>query len=174
MPGRVQTLGTQSLTSRMQSLGSERFIALLLIAFAVAQLYGAMQLSLSEEFTLGPGALPVIYSIGLLIFSGWLAISPSQKAPPIIETDAEVEPAPARNYRDGALTFGLVGLFIFSIYFIGFLGGTVIFSLLYVVFITRWPILKAAAFAVIWGGSVYYGFDHLLGVQLEPGIFFGG
>lgn len=39
--------------------------------------------------------------------------------------------------------------------------------------VLRWPVHKAAAFALIWGGVLYYGFDRLLGVQLEPGILFG-
>ena len=81
---------------------------------------------------------------------------------------------PVRNYRDGVLTFALVALFIASIYFVGFLGGTIMFSLLFVLLISRWPVPKAAAFGLIWGGAVYYGFDSLLGVQLEPGILFGG
>jgi hypothetical protein len=159
---------------RLQTLGAERFIALLLIIFAAAELYGAVQLSLSEEFTLGPGALPVIYAVGLLIFAVTLAIWPSQNARPIVEgTDVkEEETLPIRNYRDGIVTFTLVALFIFSIYFVGFLGGTIMFSLLYVLLIARWSVLQATAFAVIWGGAVYYGFDRLLGVQLEQGILF--
>ena len=64
-------------------------------------------------------------------------------------------------------------MFIVSIYFVGFFGGTIIFSFLYITLVSRWPVLKASAFAMIWGGALYYGFDRLLGVQLEPGILFG-
>ena len=72
----------------------------------------------------------------------------------------------------GGLTFALIAVFIVSIYLVGFFGGTIIFSFLFTKFITRWSLLKAAAFALIWGGALYYGFDHLLGVQLDPGILF--
>ena len=164
------------MVKQIQLMGAERFVALLLIVFSVAELYAAMKLSLTEEFTLGPGALPVIYAVGLLIFAGMMAAWPSQKAPAAIDSSAvsKQEAVPPRNYRDGILTFSFVVAFIIAIYFVGFLGGTMIFSLLYVVFIAKWPILKSVPFALIWGGSVYYGFDHLLGVQLEPGILFGG
>jgi hypothetical protein len=160
---------------RIQSLNVERFIALLLIVFAVAELYAAMQLSVSEEFTLGPGALPVIYAVGLLIFAGILAVWPSQKSPGVIENPvvSKDEAVPVRDYRAGGLTFALIFVFIVSIYLVGFFGGTVIFSFLFTKLVTRWPVLKAAALALIWGGALYYGFDHLLGVQLEPGILFG-
>jgi hypothetical protein len=160
---------------RAQWLGAERSIALLLIAFAVAELYAALQLSVSEEFTLGPGAMPVIYSVAVLVFAGMLAIWPSQEAPPVVESlvGRDDGAVPVRNYRAGVLTFTLVAVFIVSIYFVGFFGGTIIFSFLYIMLVLRWPVLKAAAFALIWGGVLYYGFDRLLGVQLEPGILFG-
>ncbi|HVZ01676.1 MAG TPA: tripartite tricarboxylate transporter TctB family protein [Dongiaceae bacterium] len=160
---------------RVQSLGAERLIALLLIIFAVAELYAALQLSVSAEFTLGPGAMPVIYSVGLLIFALVLAIWPAQKAPPVIENpvDVEEEPVVIGNYRIGVITFVLVAVFVASIYFVGFFGGTAIFSFLYILLVLRWSVIKSAAFALVWGGALYYGFDRLLGVQLEPGILFG-
>jgi hypothetical protein len=168
---------------RIQLLGIERFIAALLVIFALIELYGALHLSVSEEFTLGPGALPVIYAVGLVIFAGILVVSPGKKAPPVIEnpvvsededpTAGENEAAPAQDYKAGGLTFVLLAVFIVSIYLVGFFGGTIVFSFLFTKFITRWPLPKAVAFSLIWGGALYYGFDHLLGVQLDPGILFG-
>jgi hypothetical protein len=166
----------QNMIGRVQTLSAERVIALLLIVFSVAELYGALHLSVSAEFTLGPGAMPLIYSIGLLIFATVLAIWPAQKAPPVIENPVDVPDEPVvvvRNYRVGIITFVLVAVFVIGIYFIGFFGGTAIFSFLYVLLVLRWPLIKAAAFALIWAGALYYGFDRLLGVQLEPGILFG-
>ena len=148
----------------------------LLIAFGAAELYSATKLSLSQEFTLGPGALPVIYSVGLLIFAGMLAIWPSQEAAPDIESSvAGEDEAPCRSGTIGRVSSPsrLSLLFIISIYFVGFFGGTILFSFLYITVVSRWPVLRASAFALIWGGALYYGFDRLLGVQLEPGILFG-
>lgn len=175
MTDRTQPLGAERFTTRIQALGFERLTALMLITFAVIELYGAMQLSMSEEFTLGPGAMPAIYATGLLIFSLLMLIQPTRKALPDLDTtsDGEHESVVACNYRAGGITFGLVVAFIASIYFVGFLGGTIMFSLLYVLLISRWSVLQATAFGVVWGGAVYYGFDRLLGVQLETGILFG-
>lgn len=172
---RSQTLSAESLAARIQSLGAERLIALLVIAFAIVEFYAAMQLSMTEEFTLGPGAMPAIYAAGLLVFATVLLIQPSPKTSAIIETSVadEAETGPVGDYRAGVVTFLLVAVFIASIYFVGFLGGTIIFSLLYVLLVARWPVLQAIVFGVAWGGAVFYGFDHLLGVQLEPGILFG-
>src|SRR5262245_27906816 len=150
---------------RIRSLGLERCIAVLIFIFGLIELYGATHLSVSEEFTLGPGALPIIYAVGLLIFAGILALWPGKKAPPVIENPVESEASeadkkalPARDYKAGAVTFGLIGVFIVSIYLVGFFGGAVLFSFLFTKLITRWPLLKAGAFALIWGGALYYAF----------------
>jgi hypothetical protein len=174
MTDRIQTMGSERFTARLQSLGAERLTALMLITFAVVEFYGAMQLSMSEEFTLGPGAMPAIYSSALLIFSFLMLIQPTRKAASDHEASSEGgHEEVVCDYRAGGITFGLVAAFIASIYFVGFLGGTIMFSLLYVLLISRWSVLQATAFGLIWGGAVYYGFDRLLGVQLETGILFG-
>jgi hypothetical protein len=156
---------------RITSLGIERLVALLLIVFAIAELYEAFQLPVSEEFTLGPGAMPVIYGLGLLIFAGILAVTASRKA---AAGSDEGQDAPARDYRAGGVTFALLILFVASIYFFGFLLSTILFSFLHLKLVMRLPVLKAAVFALLWGGGLYYAFDHLLEVQLEPGLVFGG
>ena len=165
---------------QIRTLNIERFIAGVLVVFALVELYGAMQLSVAEEFTLGPGALPIIYSVGVVIFAGILFIWPTKKAPSLIqnpfigEEDAACQEAlPAPNFRAGALTFAFIAVLIASIYFLGFFAGASIFSFLYTRFITRWPLTKAIAFALIWGGALFYTFDHVLEVQLEPGVLFG-
>lgn len=165
---------------QIRTLNIERFIAGVLVVFALVELYGATQLSVAEEFTLGPGALPIIYSLGVVMFAGILFIWPTKKAPPLIqnpvmsEGDAGREEAlPTPNYRAGALTFAFIAVLIASIYFLGFFAGASIFSFLYTRFITRWPLAKAIAFALIWGGALFYTFDHVLEVQLEPGVLFG-
>lgn len=167
---------------QIRTLNIERFICGVLVVFALLQLYGASQLPVSEEFTLGPGALPIIYSVGVVVFAGILLIWPTKKAPPPIqnpvvseaEVAGETEVLPAPNYRAGVLTFAFIALLIASIYALGFFAGTSIFSFLYTRFITRWPLPKAIAFALIWAGALFYTFDHLLEVQLEPGVLFGG
>ncbi len=167
---------------QIRVLGIERVICGVLAVFALFEFYGATQLSVSEEFTLGPGALPLIYSAGVFIFAGILLIWPTKKAPPLIENPvrdegsaaSEKEASPPLNYQAGLLTFAFIAVLIATIYFLGFFAGASIFSFLYTRFITRWPLPKAIAFSLIWGGALYYSFDHLLEVQLEPGVLFGG
>lgn len=159
--------------NKIGSLGAERLVALTLMIFAVAELYAASHLALTEEFTLGPGAMPLIYGVGLLIFASVLAARP-QKGTPLQVDAAEGEDAPVRDYRSGGITYALLILLIASVYFLGFLVGTILFSFLYLLLVIRWKWFKAAMFGVIWGAALYYTFSHLLQIQLEPGLVFGG
>lgn len=164
------------MSERFHALGAERLAALLLITFSVAEFYAALKLSVSAEYTLGPGAMPIIYSVGLFIFATALLLQPSKKASTsigaAIEAGDESEPAPSPNYRAGVILFALVAAYIASIYVIGFLGGTILFALLYLLLVARWPVMKAAAFAVLWGAGIYVLFVDVLEVQLESGILF--
>lgn len=160
--------------ARIRALDVERFVALLLAIFAIAQLTQALQLPLSEEFTLGPGAMPLIYGLGLLIFAVLLALTASPKEKSSPERPNEKIDETGRNYPAGILTFSLLILFVVSIYLVGFLGGTVIFSFLHLILVMRMKVLQAAVVSLLWGGGLYFAFAHLLEVQLEPGMLFGG
>ena len=159
---------------KISGLDVERIVALVLVIFSIAELTQALQLPLSEEFTLGPGAMPVFYGAGLLIFAVllWFTASPNERALP--ERPDERMDEPGRNYPAGITTFLLVVAFVGSIYLIGFLAGTVVFSLLHLIFVMRLNVLKSVTFSLIWGGGLYYLFHDLLSVQLEQGMLFGG
>ena len=122
----------------------------------------------------GPGAMPVIYGIGLLIFSLLLGFTASPKERPLPERLDEKMDEPGRNYPAGIITFLLVVLFVASIDFVGFLVGTILFSFLHLIFVMRLNVPKSVAFSLLWGGGLYYLFQHLLAVQLEQGMLFGG
>jgi hypothetical protein len=159
---------------KIRALEIERFVALLLGVFAIAELTQAMQLSIYEEFTLGPGAMPLTYGVGLLIFAVLLGVTASPKekpAPP--EHPTEKMDAPGQNYRAGIITFGLLILMVVLIFIIGFLPSLIIFSFLHLILVMRLSLLKAAVFSLLWGAGLWYAFDHLLDVQLEPGMLFG-
>jgi hypothetical protein len=160
--------------ARLSGLDVERFVALVLAIFAVAELTQALQLPLSEEFTLGPGAMPLIYGVGLLIFAVALGLTASPKERALPERPDERMDEPGRNYPAGIVTFLLIIFFVASIYVVGFLAGTIIFSFLHLVVVMRLSLLKSAAFSVLWGGGLYYLFQHLLALQLEQGMLFGG
>jgi hypothetical protein len=168
--------------ARIASIRVEFFVALLLVVFALVEMFGALELSMSEEFTIGPGAMPLIYSAGLLLFAGALLYSdwrkhraqPAAEASPSKVAEEEEKGHPTVDYAAGVKTFLLVTGFIAAIYFVGFLISIAVFAFLHLKFVMRMPLLKAAIIGLIWGGALYYAFAHLLEVQLEPGILFSG
>ncbi len=162
--------------ARITSLRVEFLVALLLAVFAVVEMIGAIELPMGEEFTIGPGAMPLIYSVGLLLFAGYLLYTSRPKrsvaeANPLKEAEEE---APKLDYGAGVKTFLLVTGLIAAIYFVGFLVSMMVFAVLHLRLVMRMPWLKAATIGVIWGGALYFAFAHLLEVQLEPGILFSG
>jgi hypothetical protein len=166
--------------ARLTSLRVDFLVALLLVVFALVEMIGSFELHLGEEFTLGPGALPLAYSCGLLIFAGILLYTsrPKHIAAKIAEQadapDRDKDEAPALDYAAGAKTFLLVVLFIASIYYVGFLAGTALFGFLQLKFVMRASLSKSLLFGLLWGGGLYFAFEHLLEVQLEPGLLFSG
>jgi hypothetical protein len=167
--------------ARITSIRVEFFVALLLAVFALVEMYGALELPMAEEFTIGPGAMPLIYSAGLLLFAGALlygdwrkhrAQSTAEASPSKVA--AEKKDHPTVDYAAGVKTFLLVTGFIAAIYFVGFLISIAVFGFLHLKFVMRMPLLKAAIIGLLWGGALYYAFAHLLEVQLEPGILFSG
>lgn len=136
----------------------------LLVIFAVAQIYAALHLSVAEDYTLGPGALPIIYSVGLLLFSGYLLVESLVKG-----AKAKVEDS---NYLSGILCVAFLFIFISSIYVVGFLISTMMFCFLFCMFISHMGLVRSVIFSVIWGGAVYGVFDYLLQIPLEAGFLF--
>jgi Tripartite tricarboxylate transporter TctB family len=164
--------------ARIAFLRVEFLVAVLLVVFALVEMVGSLELHMGEEFTLGPGAMPLIYSTGLLIFAGLLlwtsrpkrtAIAVKAKTP-----DEEKEEAPALDYVAGIKTFLLVVLFVAAIYYVGFLIGTALFAFLQLKLVMRVTLAKSLLFGLLWGGGLYFAFEHLLEVQLEPGLLFSG
>lgn len=140
-------------------------VSLLLVAFAVAQLYSASQLPLLEDYTLGPGALPILYSIGLLLFSAYLLFDSAVKVSPRrIQSESD--------YRSGMLCILFLLIFVSSIYVVGFMISTIAFCFLFCQFISKIGLAKSIAFSLIWGGGNYLVANYLLMVPLEAGFLF--
>lgn len=163
--------------SRLAALRVDFIVALFLMVFALVEMVGSLELHMGEEFTLGPGAMPLIYSSGLLIFAGILLYHARPRRAAIeamaeVKASEEKEEAPALDYGAGVKTFLLVVLFIASLYYVGFLIGTAVFAFLQLRFVMRVSLPKALLFGLLWGGGLYFAFEHLLEVQLEPGLLF--
>ena len=94
--------------------------------------------------------------LGLLIFAVLLALTASPKEKSSPEHPNEKIDETGRNYPAGILTFSLLILFVVSIYLVGFLGGTVIFSFLHLILVMRMKVLQAAVVSLLWGGGLYF------------------
>ncbi|QJP14053.1 tripartite tricarboxylate transporter TctB family protein [Starkeya sp. ORNL1] len=144
----------------------ETTVSLLLVLFAVAELYAAFHLPMAEDYTLGPGALPSIYGVGLLGFSLALLFESVRKAP------AGADDEEATNLRGGLTCIALLALLIGAIYIVGFLIALIAFCFLFCLLISKLDLVRSAIFAVIWAGAVYFAFDYLLEIPLETGLLF--
>ncbi|MCS0505012.1 tripartite tricarboxylate transporter TctB family protein [Ancylobacter mangrovi] len=145
-------------------LNAEIVVSAFMVAFAAAQVYAANQLSLSADYTLGPGALPMIYSVGLLICSAAVLFESVRQG----GSDGVGE----KNSMRGVLCILLLVLFVASIYVVGFLFSTIVFCFLFCQFFSGLGLVKNIAFSVIWGAALYAAFHYLLEVPLEPGLLF--
>jgi len=148
----------------LRNIGIERLVALILVLFAIAELYAARRLALSAEFTLGPGATPMIYGFGLLVFSFILLLRPSRGAAGGGEEAARIS--------DGVVFFVLLVALAVGIEFVGFLISTAAFAFLSLMYVMRIGLPKSALFAVLWSAGLFYVFKQILQVPLEPGILF--
>jgi hypothetical protein len=155
----------RNMNRTLSPFSAETFVAALLVVFAVAQIYAAAHLHMSEDYTLGPGAMPIIYSIGLLMFSGYLLVDAVKKGPKAGRHDGA-------DYKSGILCVLFLLLFISSIYVVGFLLSTVMFCFLFCLFISKIGLVKSVVFSIAWGGTVYAVFDYLLQIPLETGMLF--
>lgn len=151
---------------RPQLLSPDLLIGLTLLAFGCAELSSASSLPVAAEFTLGAGALPVIYSIGLILFSALLVLSA------LLGKNAPQRQARATHVSNGLKFLGLIFAFAVLIYLIGFLLSSIVFSISmsYLVCGLSWK--RAIIFGLIWSVSIFVLFNYALKVPLETGLLF--
>jgi hypothetical protein len=160
---------------RLYPLNAEVTVSFLLVAFAAAELYAALRLPMTEEFTLGPGALPSIYAVGLLLFSVTLFVRSVRKAPAskaAAATHGGEAPGEVTDVKAGLISVALLTLFIAAIYLVGFMISLILFCFLFCLFVSKLGLVKSIVFALIWGGAVFMAFDYLLQIPLESGLLF--
>ncbi len=148
----------------LRNLGVERFVALVLIVLAVVELFAIWKLPLGAEFTLGPGAMPLIYAVGLLLFATVLFLRTDRRKADADDTSTD--------FKSGILFFVLLVAFAVCIELAGFLIATAGFSILSLLLVARLEPLKSVLFAAAWSGGLFYVFKYVLQVPLEPGLLF--
>ena len=146
---------------------NEKYLSIFLVLIGALGVWGSLKVPIAERFTLGPGALPLIYSLGVLLFSITLLVTTlrGQKG----ETPNTVSEPPGRY---GWLFFLLNCALALSVHLIGFTIGMFLFSLLSLIYTDGWKVKKALLFSVIWTISLYILFKHIIGVPFIEGFLF--
>jgi len=137
------------------------FLALL----SVLGIIGSSQLSIAwANNNIGPGAVPMGYSIILLALSAMLFFSNTDQ--PKIRWRKLLE----HPTVDGWIFFLLnIAMFV-MIYLIGTAPAMVIFCIASLLCLKRQSALRAVVFSVLWVGALYFVFVTLLGVPFETGL----
>ncbi len=147
---------------------NEKMLSSIMILVGGLSVYGALKLPLKEEFTLGPGATPLIYAVGVIVFAAAMAFTASSKNTGSFRKMIE----PPGRY--GLLFFAFFVLLTVLVYFIGFTIGLFLFSLFSLVFAKNHKPLWAAVFSAVWTASLYLIFVRLLNIPFLKGTLFGG
>jgi putative tricarboxylic transport membrane protein len=146
-------------------LNAERLIGGFLVLLGAAELYAATGLRVGAEFTLGPGALPIVYALGLILFAALLAFRRTERG-----TSERAESG--AELRSAVLFFGLLLLFAAVTALAGFLIALLLFSFLTLILVVKWSLVKSALFSAIWSLALYAVFRFVLKVPLESGSLF--
>lgn len=140
----------------------ERTLALALMAVGAVGIYAASGLSLWDEYTVGPGATPIIYGIGVLVCGAWVLARPA--APSAIDLGP--------LFTRAVILAVLMAALAASLDYIGFTVGLFAFSLAALLLVSRMKVLPAILFASIWVALLYGGFVYLLKIPFPRGAFF--
>jgi hypothetical protein len=144
---------------------AERLSGIFTIIVGVVGVAAAIQLPLTEEFSFGAGMTPLVYGVGLLIFS-LIVIAQSKDAHPI--DIMQLTELPARN---GALLLLLMVMLAVVMDFVGFTLSIFAFTFSVLIMIVRQQALQALLFAVCWSMFLKLVFEFLLEVRLPVGAF---
>ena len=140
----------------------ERLLALALVVVGAIGIYAATDLSLWDEYTVGPGAAPMAYGAILLVCSAFVAFKPTTSGP--------IEWGP--YFPRAVLLLALAAGLAFSIDYVGFTGGLFLFSFASLAWVARIKIHYALLLAAIWVAILYGVFVYLLHIPFPRGAWF--
>jgi hypothetical protein len=146
---------------------NEKSLSIFLVLIGALGVWGSLKVPIAERFTLGPGALPLIYAVGVLSLAIILFV--------IAFRDKKDETPDALPKMPG--TYGLL-FFLFncalalSVHLIGFTVGLFLFSLATLICIGRWKVKKALLFSVIWTIALYVLFKMIIHIPFIEGLLF--
>jgi putative tricarboxylic transport membrane protein len=129
--------------------------------------FGSLKVPILERFTLGPGALPLIYSLGVLLFAIALFVMALKG-----QKNEILNAIPTIPVKYGLLFFFFNCALALSVHLIGFTVGLFLFSFSSLLYIDGWKIKKALLFSVIWTIVLYVLFKFIIGVPFIEGFLF--
>lgn len=147
-------------------VNNEKYLSIFLVLIGALGVWGSLKVPIAERFTLGPGAMPLIYAAGVLLFAVMLLVMTlkGQKA-----EAPDAVPEPPETY--GLLFFLFNCALALSVHLIGFAVGLFLFSVSSLIYVGRWNIKKALLFSVIWTIVLYVLFKVIIGVPFIEGLF---
>ena len=145
-------------------MSMQRVFSIFVALVSVLGLVGAAQLSMTRASNIGPGAMPMAYSIILLAISVMLFFS--DKDQPKIEWRGLFR----HPTVDALIFFGLNFVMFFLIYLIGTVPAMLAFSILSLLCLKRLSVPMTLVFSGCWVGSLYVIFVALLKVPFATGI----
>ncbi|MFZ4437645.1 MAG: tripartite tricarboxylate transporter TctB family protein [Syntrophales bacterium] len=148
-------------------MNNEKYLSIFFILIGALGVYGSLKVPIAERFTLGPGAAPLIYSVGVLCFAiALLVIAFRGHKDKILNVIPTIPP------KYGLLFFLFNCALALSVHLIGFTAGLFLFSFSSLIYIDGWKIKKALLFSVLWTIVLYVLFKFIIGVPFIEGFLF--
>ncbi len=145
---------------------NERVFSVFMLFIGLVCIYGGVRLPVTERFTLGPGAMPLIYSVGVLICAILMWVrAPGRK-------DGSFKNALERPGRYGLVFLILNFALGLTVYILGFAIGLILFCFLALVLVKGWRLYRALLFSIAWSLTIYMVFTLLLDVPFLKGVLF--
>lgn len=145
---------------------NEKWFSVFIFFAGLAGLYGSIPLPVAERFTLGAGAMPLIYSVGVMICAILIWVSaPNRK-------DGSFKNALGRPGRYGLIFLILNFVLGLMVYLVGFAVGLILFCFMALFFTKGWRPYRALLFSVAWSLAIYILFALFLDVPFLKGVIF--
>jgi hypothetical protein len=145
----------------------QRIFSLFIGIIGLLGIVGSIKLPLLTTHNIGPGFLPLVFSLGLL-FCAVLLFFLDKSEEKFHVRESLLQGAPGK-----ALVFFLLNvMMLILMYFFGPLPAMIVFSILALISLKRLTLSKLTVFSIVWVGILYFIFAVLLKIPFEKGIIF--
>ena len=146
----------------------QRLFSIIMMTIGAVALAGSLKLPLTSRVGVGPGTMPLIFSIMLVLLSAAFFFTDEKDAPRIDWRALLMRPT-----VDGVVFYLLNFALFVLLYLIGTAPAMVIFGIATQLTLKRQKPSSAVIFSLVWVALLYIIFDRLLYVPFERGVLFG-